>query len=122
MAKRFKTNQSLVNEGFNQISGQTLSLSGNTLIGNSATLKYSGDQSSAYVARSIVDADYVTGLTCQAILTASNGLTKVGTNVIFGGALTGNTNITLSNNNLNIIGDILYVGFVTGSGFNDGVL
>jgi hypothetical protein len=60
---KFKTNQSLVNAGFNQVAGQTLSLSGNTLIGSSATLKYSTDQSSTYIARSIVDAAYVTGKT-----------------------------------------------------------
>lgn len=60
---KFKTNQSLVNAGFNQVAGQTLSLSGNTLIGSTATLKYSTDQSSTYVARSIVDAAYVTGKT-----------------------------------------------------------
>jgi hypothetical protein len=84
MAKTFKTNQSLVNAGFNQVLGQTLSLSGNTLIGSTGTLKYSSDQSSAYVARSIVDADYVTGLTSalcnigsvgQIIYRSSSGIT-----------------------------------------------
>ena len=81
---KFKTNQSLVNDGFNQVSGQTLSLSGNTLIGSAGTLKYSTDQSSTYVARSIVDAEYVTGLTSairnigsvgQLIYRGSSGIT-----------------------------------------------
>jgi hypothetical protein len=63
MAKIFKTNQNLVNAGFNQVSGETLTLSGNTLIANSATFKYTTDQHSRYTARSIVDAAFVTGFT-----------------------------------------------------------
>jgi hypothetical protein len=63
MAKTFKTNQNLINDGFRQTSGQTLSLSGNTLIGNCATFRYATNQHSRYTARSIVDASYVTGLT-----------------------------------------------------------
>lgn len=63
MAKIFKTNQSLIDAGFNQIAGNTLSLSGNTLIGSTATLKYSNDQSNTYTSRSVVDASYVTGKT-----------------------------------------------------------
>ena len=63
MPKIFKTNQNLVNAGFNQVSGETLTLGGNTLIGNSATFKYTTDQHSRYTARSIVDAAFVTGLT-----------------------------------------------------------
>lgn len=84
MAKTFKTNQSLINAGFNQKAGQTLSLSGNTLIGSTATLKYYTDQSSTYTARSVVDAAYVTGKTsgiinigsnCQVIYRGTNGIT-----------------------------------------------
>jgi hypothetical protein len=60
---KFKTNQSLIDAGFNQISGQTLSLSGNNIIGSTGTLRYSSDQSSTYIARSVVDAEYITGLT-----------------------------------------------------------
>ena len=67
MAKKFQTNQNLVNAGFQQLSGQTLSLSGNTLIGNCATFKYATNQHSRYVARSVVDASYVTGLTCTKV-------------------------------------------------------
>ena len=77
------------------------SLTGNTTI-NLATsdLKFSGDSvqytadySSTYVARSLVDAEFVTGLTSQAILTANNGLTKDDTNVRLGGSLTGVTTV-----------------------------
>jgi len=60
---KYKTNQTLIDGGFNQVSGQTLSLSGNTLIGSTGTLRYSSDQSGTYVARSVVDAGYVTGKT-----------------------------------------------------------
>jgi hypothetical protein len=63
MIRKYRTNQNLVDTGFNQTSGQTLSLSGNTLIANSATFRYDTNQHSRYVARSIVDAEYVTGLT-----------------------------------------------------------
>jgi hypothetical protein len=59
----FKTLQTLANAGFTQLSGQTLSLSGTTIIGNSGRFKYATDQHSIYTARSIVDASYVTGQT-----------------------------------------------------------
>jgi hypothetical protein len=63
-----------------------------------------------FTALQIPDAAYVTGLTSQAILTASNGLTKTGTNVTLGGALVGNTtingafNLGFNNTNVNISG------------------
>lgn len=60
---KYKTNQSLVNTGFNQVSGGTLTLSGNTIIANSGTFKYLSDMSGTYTARSVVDAAYVTGHT-----------------------------------------------------------
>jgi hypothetical protein len=63
MVKTFKTNQALISTGFNQPSGQTLTLSGNTIIGGSARFKYATDQHSNYTARSVVDASYVTGQT-----------------------------------------------------------
>jgi hypothetical protein len=63
MAKIFKTKQNLVNAGFNQVSGETLTLGGNTLVGDGATLKYATDQHSRYTARSVVDAAFVTGFT-----------------------------------------------------------
>jgi hypothetical protein len=61
--KIFKTLQNLANAGFTQLSGQTLSLSGVTIIGNSGKFSYAVDLHSTYTARSIVDASYVTGQT-----------------------------------------------------------
>jgi len=63
MAITFKTAQSLINTGFNQLSGQTLTLSGCTIIGNSGKFSYYTDQHNYYTARSVTDAAYVTGLT-----------------------------------------------------------
>jgi len=50
--------------------------------------------SSYYTLRSIPDVDFVTGLTSQIATTASNGLTNVGNNIVLGGVLTGNTELT----------------------------
>jgi len=90
MAKIFKTNQTLINTGFNQISGQTLSLSGNTIIGQYGTLKYSTCRHNTYTSRSVVDAEYVTGLTAS--------IRNIGLNsqVIYRGVsgITGATNFT----------------------------
>lgn len=99
MAKIFKTNQSLINSGFNQKTGQTLSLSGNTLVGSTATLKYSSDQSSVYTARSVADAAYVTGKTSvvrnigsvgQVIYRSVNGITGA-TGFLYNNATSGVT-------------------------------
>lgn len=72
MSKKYRTNQSLIDTGFRQTSGDTLTLCGNTTIGTTATLKYESDMSSTYTARSVVDAEYVTGIT--------SGITRVGSN------------------------------------------
>jgi hypothetical protein len=106
MAKTFKTAQSLINSGFNQISGQTLSLSGCTFIGDSATFKYNTNQHSRYTARSVVDASYVTGITTNICHIGSNkqvifrdvvGITGA-TNFTYDKALSGVTvpNLTIS--------------------------
>lgn len=63
MSKKYRTNQSLIDTGFRQTSGETLTLCGNTVIGNTAMLKYESDMSGTYTARSVVDAEYVTGVT-----------------------------------------------------------
>ena len=85
-----------------------------TLDGSAISVKslatYDASYASSYTAQSIPDAGYVTGLTSQAILTANNGLTKVGTNAVLGGALTGNTSLTgahdlsFSHTNINLTG------------------
>ena len=58
-------------------------------------LQYAADYSATYVDRSLVDKGYVHGFVTggTTILTACNGLTKVGNTVILGGALTGTTTI-----------------------------
>ena len=90
MAKIFQTVQNLVNAGFLQTSGQTLSLSGHTLVGDSATFRYATNQHSRYTARSVVDASYVTGLTAN--------ISHIGSNeqIIFRdiSGITGATNFT----------------------------
>ena len=88
------------------------SLTGNTTI-NLATsdlkfsgdsLQYTGDYSSTYVARSLTDAEYVTGLTSQGITSATNGLTKTGQDIKLGGTtpLSETTNICGATNILNL--------------------
>lgn len=73
-------------------------LTGSTIItdsrGTPVGIQYGGDYSANYTARSLVDAGYVTGKTSQTVINATNGLTKVGTRVSLGGALTGNTSLT----------------------------
>ncbi len=66
--------------------------------GNGNALCYGGDYSNVFTARSIPDVAYVTGLTSAGITSANNGLTKVGTNAVLGGNLTGNTCINLNSN------------------------
>jgi len=77
---------------------------------NQRGVEYAADYSSTYIARSLVDAEYVTGRTSQAILTANNGLTKVGTNAVLGGDLTGTTAIILTGNALRIQSDATSCG------------
>ena len=79
-------------------------------------VKYAADYSSNYTNRSIPDVAYVTGLTSGGITTVNNGLTKNGTNVRLGGALTGNTNLTgaydlsFSHTNINLTGAVCVTG------------
>ncbi len=81
---KYKTRQTLIDTGFNQKSGNTLTLCGDNLIASSGTLKYTTDQHSTYTARSVVDAGFVTGLTSfintigsddQVIYRGANGIT-----------------------------------------------
>jgi len=92
--------------------GGILTLDSNTCVSVNAIAKYDANCASEYDLRSIPDVAYVTGLTSQAILTASNGLTKDGNdNVVLGGDLTQNTHIGgaftlgIHNQKLNITGD-----------------
>ena len=72
-------------------------LTGDTIFtgtGSNYHLQYAADYSTAFTARSIPDAAWVTGQTTTAGLQdAENGLTKTGTTVVLGGTLTGDTYI-----------------------------
>jgi len=72
--------------------------------------QYAADYSSNYVNRSLVDKEYVdrrtSGSTSGGITGATNGLTKVGTNVVLGGSLTGDTEITGGGSNYLTISDV----------------
>lgn len=61
--KRYNTNQTLIDSGFRQRSGDTLTLSGSTIIASAGTMSYATCMHEFYTARSVVDADFVTGRT-----------------------------------------------------------
>ena len=69
MIKKYRTNQALINSGFNQPAGTgfTLTLSGNTIIANSGTFQYSTNRSAYFniTPRAVPDVAYVTGLTAN---------------------------------------------------------
>lgn len=95
----FETKIKLTDEKVLTVDGAKLTLSGDTRIPSNGTLAYVTDQKSSYTARSVVDAGYVTGLTTTSgVQTANNGLTKTGTNVKLGGALTEFVNLSYTGN------------------------
>lgn len=59
-----------------------------------AALAYDACYHADYTKRSLVDKEYVTGITSTLVATANNGLNRIGSNIRLGGALTGNTTIT----------------------------
>ncbi|MFW6377067.1 MAG: hypothetical protein ACOCZ5_00330 [bacterium] len=65
--KRYNTNQTLTDSGFRQLSGCTLTLSANNIIGDTGTLSYANCVHDSYTARSVVDAEFVTGSTSNII-------------------------------------------------------
>ena len=68
-----------------------------TSAGGTELLQYGGCYHTNYGPRTIPDVDFVTGQTSTSgIQTANNGLTKVGTNAVLGGALTGVTDISMA--------------------------
>jgi hypothetical protein len=99
-------------------------LTGNTVFTGTASnyhLCYATDYSAAFTARSIPDVNFVTGQTSTAgIQTANNGLTKLGTNVVWGGDLTGDTYID-GNGTVGIltINDIDSITFSSTGAVND---
>lgn len=101
MAKKFRTNQTLSDAGFNQPSGSggTLTVSGSTTIANSATLRYSSCQHSAYVNRSVVDKEYVdnhvSGATGSSVYNLSSPSVIPLGGICSGTVLTGKTTVQL---------------------------
>ena len=83
---------------------------------NDGGVKYAADYSGSYTARSLVDCAFVTSCAgSSGIQTADNGLTKLGTNVVLGGTLTGTTTIDGDNNSLCLKGlDAFQVTGATG--------
>lgn len=90
------TKLNLSNSKFEQASGDTLYLSGTTVIFKD--LKYGTDRSAFFTPLSIVNAGWVTGITVSLGATANNGLTKSGLNIRLGGTLTGDTQIRATGN------------------------
>lgn len=74
------------------------------LNGLRAGIEYGADYSSDYTNRSLVDKEYVDtiALSASTLITADNGLTKIGNNIVLGGTLTGDTTIVGENNKLRI--------------------
>jgi hypothetical protein len=82
-------------------------------------LQYTGNYGANFTALSIPDAQWVTGKTSCATVTASNGLTKLaGNNIVLGGTLTGNTNIQLGTNILRFNNGQVISSGATGQGFD----
>jgi hypothetical protein len=98
----FNTKISLDNGKVIQPDGCQLTLSGDTKIDAVGTIQYTTDQSGSYVARSLVDAAYVTGKTncssaisLKAITGVTNGLTKIDChNACLGGNVTTSLSVT----------------------------
>jgi hypothetical protein len=101
MSKKFRTNQTLSDAGFNQPSGTggTLTVSGSTTIANSATLRYSSCQHSTFVNRSVVDKEYVdkhvSGATGSSTYNLSSPAAITVGGISGGTTLTGKTTVQL---------------------------
>jgi hypothetical protein len=85
------TKLNLSNQKFEQWTGDTLNLSGTTVIFNK--LQYGLDNSASFTPLSVPTAGWVTGLTSNlsSSLIVNNGLTRVNNNIRLGGNLTGDT-------------------------------
>jgi hypothetical protein len=59
-------------------------------------IEYAGNYSSGFTKHSLVDINYVTGITAISSIVANNGITKIGNNLTLGGTLTGNTNFAFN--------------------------
>jgi len=94
-------------------------------------LQYSDAYKAGFTIHSLVDADFVTGLTSAGITTASNGLTATGQEVKLGGGLTQLTRLTgaqtidFNISNFNVTGATVFEGNVSvneGNIYDNGAL
>lgn len=76
---------------------------------------YFGDYSSQFTARSIPDAEWVTGITSGGVTSATNGLTKTGQVVCLGGTLSVDTVLTLGAQDLYFTGTDACLRLVQGT-------
>jgi len=120
------------NNGLNKIGTNVRlggTLSGNTLITTASGSKleiagfpinYTTDLSANFTSKSLVDKNYVTGITTTLTTTANNGITKSGQNFRLGGSLTGSTTLTTSSlNTLSISGYPILYGSDLSSSFSN---
>jgi len=106
MSSVFTTKINLINDKVYQLTGDTLSLSGNT---NIRKLQYLEDDSANYNNRSVIDKGYLdyrfnnfTGSSSILVSGATNGLTLNNKNVELGGNLIKNTDIDINNYNFRL--------------------
>lgn len=74
-------------------------------VGGFPGMKYGADYSSSFDLHSLVDKNYVTGLTSGISVDANNGLHKTGSNIQLGGVTEADTNIGVDNGTLLISGN-----------------
>jgi len=72
----------------------TVDLNGFDLIFATSAVTYAGDYSDSFTNRSLVDKEYVDN--SSGAISADNGLTRSGDNIVLGGTLTGDTKVDLS--------------------------
>lgn len=97
----------IIFDAFNLIATLNVPTSGITIIGADANfrgLEYATDNSVNYSARSLVDKGYVDTIIASSGASASNGLSKLGSNIVLGGSLTGSTIVDVNSNTLTLSG------------------
>lgn len=93
----FDTKPNLNNQKFEQFSGDSLNLSGNTYV--YGDIQYAGSGPTTPTSKSLADRAFVTGITSTLIFPvtgSSNGISIQNKNAILGGTLTGNTVLQLT--------------------------
>ena len=91
----------LSNCKFEQLSGSSLTLSGNTVVAASGSMAYATHPAS-FTDKQLVDKCYVD--TSAGSISATNGLSRQGNNIVLGGTLTGATTVCTAGNQICILG------------------